>query len=274
MNTNEHQVNHRTMLRNASIVVFGGVCAILMANRIIQWISDWNEPSIFPGFRIMSYLCFPVLYFWAGMLLRFWKDNPKRWVKLIVLGLSLYCLFRYVHRAENWWFIGHLYFSVIGLGYLTPLKNVVPASQSTGWISLLMLLLSMFCYTTIATVKERFLWRDVLIPEHPDMELMLETILIYAEPLMTIVILFLLTQFAFSQIAQSLGAQDWFKGMIAVPCIFAFLCACQNLFTQRFIYTIHDLRYSPMLCFIVQPVTVWLIVSAVRRIKKIRERKA
>lgn len=275
MDTIKQSTDTRMLLRNATLVVFGGVCVVLLANHIINRMSGWNEPSVFPGFRIMSLLCFPVLYFWLGMLLRFWKENPKWWIQVLVLGISLSCLYRYRHHAGNWWFIGNLCFSVMGFGYLLPPKKVIPAMQDAGWISLLMLLLSVFCYTTIATVKDRLLWRS-LIPEHPDMELMMETILVNAEPLMTLVVLYFVVQFAFSRISQFLGAQHWFKGLIAVPCIINFGGACTNLFGHLnlfFIYPVRHIFWNAMLMFFVQPVTIYLIIVVSRYWRNFRKPK-
>lgn len=85
----EHNTEMRTskeLYTNASVIIGGAVCLVLMANNIIRRMSDWNEPSVFPGFRIMCGLCFPILYFWIGTLLRNWIKEPKWWFKILIAG--------------------------------------------------------------------------------------------------------------------------------------------------------------------------------------------
>ena len=93
-----------------------------------------------------------------------------------------------------------------------------------------MILLSVFCYTAQTTVKNRLLWGAV-IPEHPDMEIMMETILVNAEPLMVIITTYFVAQFAFSEVGQMLGSQVWFRGIVAVPCLYAFFGYLSRLIT-------------------------------------------
>ena len=69
----------KQLYTNASIVIGGAVCAVMMANHFINQMSYYGQPSVVPGFRIMSYLCYPLLYYWAGMLLRAWKKDPEWW---------------------------------------------------------------------------------------------------------------------------------------------------------------------------------------------------
>lgn len=57
---------NKTLYTNASVIIGGAVCAVLMANSLFGRMSDWNEPSVFPGFRIMCGLCFPHTLFLGG----------------------------------------------------------------------------------------------------------------------------------------------------------------------------------------------------------------
>ena len=252
--------------KNASLIVYGAVCAVLMANNLIGKMSHLNEPSVIPGFWVMAGLCYPILYCWFGMLLRLWKQNPKWWIQIIVAGISVFCIYRYRHFAENWQFIGFLYFAMAGIGYLIPPKALVDSTRNRGWISLILIALSVFCYTALATAKIRLLWGP-LMPEHEDMELMLETILVNAEPLMVIVVAYFVGQFGFSRIAQDLGSKKWFIGIIAVPCIYTFIGAIVSLFSINHIF------YRPLLWFIVQPITVYLFVFLVRLLKERKKKK-
>jgi len=235
--------------------------------------SDWDQPSVFPGFRIMCGLCFPILYFWVGTLLRTWIKDPKWWFQIIIAGASIYGMYFYRHYAENWGYADALYLSMAGIGFLIPHKILLSSSQNRGWLSLVMILISVFCYTALTTVKDRLLWGPV-IPEHPDMELMMETILVNAEPLMVIITTYFVAQFAFSEIGQILGSQVWFRGIVAVPCLYAFLGYLSRLITQRlFFVAINYVYFSPLMWFIVQPVTIYLVVFLFRLIREHRKRK-
>lgn len=266
-----NQSINNTLYTRASIVVFGGVCAILMANQLLMHMSNWDEPSVFPGFRFMAKLCYPILYFWIGLLLRARKE-PKWWVQLIVLLVSAFFMYRYLHRISEWWFVGHLYLALAGIGYLIPTKIYLGYVRNQGWISIVMLLLSIFCYTAIEVVKNRLFWRPI-IPEHPDMALMMKTILGYASPMMTIVVIYFVVQFAFSQESQYLGSQSWFRGIVAVPCIFMFLGEMFDLQYWYHFYMISHAMYSSFLRFIVQPITIYLFIVGYRYFRELRKKK-
>jgi hypothetical protein len=272
----EYNTEMRTskeLYTNASVIIGGAVCTVLMANNIIGRMSDWNQPSVFPGFRIMCGLCFPILYFWVGTLLRAWIKDPKWWFQILLAGASIYCMYFYRHYAENWGYADALYLSMAGIGFLIPPKILLSSYQNRGWISLVMILLSAFCYTALTTVKDRLLWGPV-IPEHPDMELMMETILVNAEPLMVIIAIYFVAQFAFSEVGQKLGSLAWFRWVVAVPCTYVFLGYLSRLFTMRmFFFANHWVYYSPIMWFIVQPVTIYLVVFLYRVIREHRKMK-
>lgn len=262
MNTN------KTLYTNASVIIGGAVCSVLMTNNILGRMSDWNEPSVFPGFRIMCGLCFPILYFWVGMLLRTVLKNPKWWFQLLQAGLAIFCLYSYRHFAENWGYADALYISMAAIGFLIPPKTILSASQNKGWISLVLIALCAFCYTALTTVKDRLLWGPI-VPEHPDMELMMETILVNAEPLMVIITIYFVAQFAFSEVAQKLGSQTWFRGIIAVPCIYTFLGYFNKMLTWgMFGVASQYVYYSPLIFVIVQPLTIYLVVFCSRLLRE------
>ena len=264
---------NKTLYTNASVIIGGAVCAVLMANSLFGRMSDWNEPSVFPGFRIMCGLCFPILYFWVGMLLRRKIQKPKWWFQVLLAGVAVFCLYRYRHFAENWGYADALYIATALIGFIIPPKILLSAAQNKGWISLILICLCAFCYTALTTVKDRLLWGPI-VPEHPDMELMMETILVNAEPLMVIITIYFVAQFAFSEVAQRLGSQTWFRGIVAVPCIYCFLGYFSRLFTMRmFGLAINYVFYSPLMWFIVQPITIYLIVFCSKLIKERRKSK-
>ena len=127
----EHNTDMKTnkeLYTNASVIIGGAVCAVLMANNIMGRISDWNEPSLFPGFRIMCGLCFPILYFWVGTLLRTWIKEPKWWFQILIAGATIYGMYFYRHYAENWGYADALFLSMAGIGFLIPPKILLTKS--------------------------------------------------------------------------------------------------------------------------------------------------
>lgn len=237
----------KVLYTNASVIIGGAICTVLMANNIIGRMSDWDQPSVFPGFRIMCGLCFPILYFWVGTLLRSWIKDPKWWFKILIAVASIYSMYFYRHYAENWGYADALYLAMAGIGYLIPPKILYSSFQNNGWLSLVMILLSVFCYTALTTAKNRLLWGAV-IPEHPDMEIMMETILINAEPLMVIITTYFVAQFAFSEVGQMLGSQVWFRGIVAVPCLYAFFGYLSRLITHRMFFLQSATCITVLLC--------------------------
>jgi hypothetical protein len=262
----------KQLYTNASIVIGGAVCAVMMANHFINQMSYYGQPSVVPGFRIMSYLCYPLLYYWAGMLLRAWKKDPEWWIQVIVAGVSLYCLYRYRHFAENWHYNSYLFFTMAGIGYLVPPGVYLGSSHNRGWISLLMAAMTAFCYTALATVKERLLWGPI-IPGHPDMELMMETLLVNAEPLMVFIMTYFVMQFSFSRIAQKMGSLSWFRGIVAVPCVYMFFATLFRMITYRMVIMIDHVCFITLEWFIVQPMTVYLVVFLSRLFRERRKGK-
>lgn len=258
-------MNDTKQYKNASLIVFGAMCAILMVNNLVGKMSGWNEPSVIPGFWAMAGLCYPLLYCWLGVLLRAWKPEPKWWIQLLVAGVSMFCICRYLCPDEGWRFIVFLYLAMTGIGYLVPPMALENSSRNKGWISLIMVALSAFCYTTLAVAMQR-LQKGPLMPEHEDMQEMLATISMIAEPLMAVIVAYFVVQFSFSRIAQDLGSQSWFIGVVAVPCIYTFIVSVLRLVPPRWTLCVDSMFYSPVLWFIVQPVTVYLAISLFRRL--------
>lgn len=110
------------------------------------------------------------------------------------------------------------------------------------------------------------------MPEHEDMQEMLATILVVAEPMMVMIVAYFAVQFSFSRIAQNLGGKNWFIGVVAVPCIYTFIVSVLRLLPQRWTFCVDSMFYSPVLWLIVQPVTVNLAISLFRRLVILKKR--
>ena len=102
---------------------------------------------------------------------------------------------------------------------------------------------------------------------------MMETILVNAEPLMVIIVTYFVAQFAFSSIAQNLGSQVWLRWIVAVPCLYTFIGYLSRLLPRPFYFAINYVYYSPLMWFIVQPITIYLVVFFIRLIRERRKKK-
>ena len=110
------------------------------------------------------------------------------------------------------------------------------------------------------------------MPEHEDMQEMLATIFMIAEPLMAIIVAYFVVQFRFSRIAQNLGSRSWFIGVVAVPCIYTFIVSVLRLLPPRWTFCVDPMFYSTVLWLIIQPVTVYLAISLFRRLVILKKR--
>ena len=126
-----------------------------------------------------------------------------------------------------------------------------------------MVAISAFCYTAITVALQRLL-KGPLMPGHEDMQQMLAAILVVAEPMMIMIVAYFVVQFSFSRIAQNLGGRNWFIWVVAVPCIYTFICSVASLFPVRSSIMID----CPVLWFVIQPVTIYLTITLFRHLKK------
>ena len=257
----------KSMYVNASVIICGGVCLVRAITHFMLRASDWSESAI-PGLVFMSDLCYPLLFTWIGLLLRGWKPESKWWVQLAVLLIAIYGLCRYCDWTADHWQIVHLDFAMIAMGYLIPPESLKLEGEKTGWLSLIMLMLSVFCYTAVSVAKQRLQWGD-LMPEHQDMEKLLEALLWVAEPLLGLISAYFVIQFSFSSTAQNLGGQQWIRVLVAAVCGLSFIWAIQFFFMMfhRWTYMANYVYYSPILSLLVQPISVYLIIAVYRRAK-------
>ena len=66
--------------------------------------------------------------------------------------------------------------------------------------------------------------------------------------------------------------RSWFIGMVAVPCIYTFIASAIRLLSSRWNFYVDSMCYSPVMWFIVQPVTAYLVISLFRRLVILKKR--
>lgn len=258
-------IKTKSMYANASVIICGGVCLVRVITQIMLKASDWSDPAI-PGLVFMSDLCYPILFAWIGMLLRGWKPESQWSVQLVVLFAAFYGLYRYCDWTADHWHIVHFNFALMALGYLIPPRSLKLEGEKAGWSSLIMLILSVFCFTAVSVAKQRLLWGD-LMPEHQDMEKLIEALLWMAEPLLGLISAYFVTLFAFSSTAQDLGSLRWIRLFVVLVCILSFILAIKFLLMlfHCWVYMAGYVYYSPLLSVLIQPVAVYLIIAVYRK---------
>jgi len=247
---------------NASILLAGGACLAAFINVLVNAASLYE--SALPGWSFMCGLCTPILCIWVGLLLRLRFRTPRWWVQVLVLLAVLFFLYRFRHFLNYWfWWKSNpnLYLAMLGIGYLVPLGMLEEARRRKGWEYLVMLLLSVFCYTAVAVVNSRLHYMTQM-PELQEMELLMERLANDAEPLLVILAAYFAFMFSFSGLGQLLGGKAWFRGLVAVPAVCTFVMTLGNAAFHRWGYFLIPL--------LVNPITVYLAVVLGRLIKRKR----
>lgn len=251
---------------NASVIICGAVCLVRVIAHYLFQFSDWNDPVV-PGVDSMVGLCYPVLFAWIGLLLRRWLPMPKWWVKLLITAICAYCLFRYRDWNAEHWYAAHLYIVMAGVGYLISPADLSLENQKRGWSSLSLALFSVFCFTAVAVIMRRLMWGH-LMPEHEDMEMLLEKLTWVTEPLLCIISAWFILHFSFSSLAQKIGDQKWFRIIAAIACIFSLIFALRFCLMglHRWNVMMAWVYYNPLLMLAVQPVNIYLYIAIYRRL--------
>ena len=251
---------------NASVIICGAVCLVRVIAHDLFQSSDWND-SVVPGVYSMVGLCYPVLFAWVGLLLRQWLPIPKWWIKLLITALCAYCLIRYCDWNAEHWYAAHLYIVMAGVGYLISPADLSLENQKTGWGSLSLGLFSVFSFTAVAVIKQRLLWGD-LIPEHTDMEQLLEALARVTEPLLCIISAWFILHFSFSSIAQKISAKKWVLIISGAACVLSLYIALRFClsFIPRGDVMMAWVYYNPLLMLAVQPVNVYLYIVIYRKL--------
>ena len=252
---------------NASVLLSGVTCLAMIVNHLANEASMYE--SVLPGWSFMCGLCTPLLCVWVGILLRRRFPNPRWWVQTLILLIVLFLLYRYRHFLNYWyWWKSnlYLYLAMIGTGYLVPTRMLVETGRRKGWEYLVLLLMSVFCYTAVSVVNHRLHYMSVM-PELQEMEQLMERLANDTTPLLVILTAYFAVMLSFSKIGQHLGESSYFRGFVVVPALFTFLALLGNLIPS---YWRWDLFLLPIL---VNPITVYLVVvlGNLKRRKKMKE---
>lgn len=256
----------KDLYANACVVIAGAVCTVLVVSHIVSRLSPWNGPSVLPGWRFLASLCYPILYGWIGILLRAWKPQAKWWIQVLVAVWSGMMLDLSLTTGGNWGDASALDIAMVGFGFLIPPESIRVASRDKGWVPLVMVLLSAFCYTAVDVARDRLVMY-VTMPNYLDMESKLQNVLSIATPLMAMVTAWFAAQFSFSGMAQKMGSKQWLRWVVLVPCLITFVGATVNLVKMSSDYMVRYIYYSPRMAFFAQPVLVGAVAWCLRWIR-------
>ena len=249
--------------KESSALMAGTACAVMMLNHINNL---FDRPI--PGLNPVGELAQFILFLWVGLLIGS-RMKPRRWLTGLIALVTLYLLYLSRHYDYYWQaLLPALHLTMLGVGILWPKRMLGHASEEKGWESLPFLLATVFCFTACSVVRDRLL-HNAMMPEHRDMEQLMQDLMRNVVPLTAILAGCFAVRFSFSEWGRRLGACPWFRGFVAVPAVMVFIATLVNCS-----WGIGIAGYLPLLrllSVLVQPVTIWLIVSAVRRIKKRRE---
>ena len=248
----------KTIYTNASFTLAGAACAVMLAGSVLHKVGHVG------GLHHLSYLCYPLLACWAGILLRRALPSPRWWVRGLVLCAA--AAFLYLYRGTpdnfNWDYRQFLCLAAAALGYLVPPEELRRAGDANGADAFAMTAVSAFCFAAVHLVKER-LSLHFFIPDHPGMEALMESAIVVAEPLMVLPVLHFAVRFSFSKAGMAIGGKDWARVVLAVPMITVFLTVLVDWIAHPYVMCYH----SPIQV-LVQPVAVWLVAMLAGTVRK------
>lgn len=252
-----------TTYKNASYVMAGLACLVLLLSTLFWRMGDDGQ-SLVPGFHYLVGIAYPALAAWVGILIRS-RFKPGKWwthVPLLILAVTFITIY-IILRAKPWWEVRlYLCLAMIIIGYLIPPRELESLSENGGGNDFALLLITSFCFTAISVVKYRFQW-GTIVPDHPDMEELLERLLVVTEPLMVFMVVYFSVRFSFSRSGLSLGSREWLQGILWVPCSIVFYFTIIDVFGSPYFA-----RDTAWIVLGIQPCPVYLVAVTIRCAEK------
>ena len=252
------------MYKNASYSLAGGVALVTLANEIIWYFSESISNPAVPGFHYLVGLITPLLCLWCGILIRiaFYKVfSPSWWIKTIVTCVTLFFLVNTIIHSGILPGDLALFLTMMGLGSLIPPKRLERASELSLWRISIPTLIAVFCYVAVVVTRRRLLWGDVM-PDYPDMEMVLEVLMDFAELGMLMLCMYFIVQIAFSKEGVAIGEKKWVRWAVIILSVLQL----RNVL----VFIGHWHWFELMVRTLVQPATVgliYLICKGVGRLK-------
>lgn len=259
------QINKQTF-KNASFVMAGGACLIGLVGHYLRI----DGPFHVRGIQFITSLVIPTLCFWVGMLIRYKVGKPKWWVLAIAGVAMLASLFfaRHTVNGLNWSEIRFLWYFLILLGFLLPWNYLYERRDKDGYVSVVLLVITVFTYAAIELCWQR-MGTSIMLPKYADIATLLLVVTTNILPIAAIPPVFFAAMFSFSNAGQWLGEKKWFRWIVGVATVVVFMMQL-----SRPLFPIFSQWTAPnWIIVLVQPVTVYLIIVIRRIIRKLRKKE-
>lgn len=254
-------MSSNTQLSNASILIYGASLFFIVANAIMWRFVPYEKMPVIPGFNYLPGIAWALFFFCPGVLLRSLWPKVKWWIQLPVLLIGVFFLCRYI-SFQGWSTsaVPNMYAALFCFGFVAPLESIRTAKNDKGWFTIILLAALVFCDVAISVVNWRLQWwGEAIRPEFADMWRLMLWLTSATEPVLKIVVVYLVALFSFSKIGQWLGRQRWLKWFVIAAAIWVYLPNLVNMIGR------YDIWYFSSR-FIVQPVNILLFVALYRRL--------
>ena len=249
---------------NATFLMAGGACLIGLIGHFLR--IDLHVK----GIQFVTSLMIPALCFWVGMLIRYKVGKPKWWVVAIatVLMVAAYGYSFYAINHFNWISIFYQWWGLVLLGFILPWDYLYQRRDPDGIKSGILLLISVLVFSVLDLTHERMTIVSMPSPVD-DLGTLLSSITLYVLPLATIIPVYFAAEFSFSKAGQWLGEKKWYRWIIGIVAVYAFL----QTITGMMMSPRWDVQMWQLTQLFVQPVTIYLIIVICRIIRKLGKKE-
>ena len=252
---------------NASFSLAGAACLLHIA---CQYFCPAYYGGLFhiKGFWYLSNLVVPMLCFWVGMLLRWKFDHPKAWlVALVALAAVVeYGIYVWLQISNPWLLnASHLRFAVFLTGFVLPWKYLSRTGDPDGWKSLALCMLSMLVFCVVNYVSAPA--NQAGYPTQ--MKIAIEVVW----PVALLLPIWFAAEFALSKAGQWLGGQKWYRWIAGFAAVWYFIGATVSIVDSFILPRSWESALLPWIVFLVQPVTVYLVILLVQTIQAHKQTK-
>lgn len=249
-------------IKKSSFVLAGGACLIGLIGHYLRI----DGPLHVRGIQFLTSLVVPTLCFWVGMLIRYKVGKPKWWVLAIAGVAMLASLFfsRHTVNILHWMEIRFFWYFIALAGFLMPWNYLYERRDKDGYVSAVLLVITVFTYAAIELCWQR-MGTSIMLPKHEDIATLLLVVTTNILPIAAIPPVFFAAMFSFSNAGQWLGEKKWLRWIVGIAAIASFIGILPGL---RFDLTLDPLYLTRWVQLFVQPVTIYLIIVICRIISK------
>lgn len=253
--------------KNASFVMAGGACLVGLIGHFLYH----DGPLHVRGIQFLTSLVIPTLCFWVGMLIRYKVGKPKWWA-LAIAGVAMLASLYFSRHTVNilhWMEIRLFWYFIALVGFLMPWNYLYERRDKNGYISTVLLVITVFTYAAIELCWQR-MGTSIMLPKHEDIATLLLVVTTNILPIAAIPPLFFAAMFSQSDAGQWLGEKKWFRWVVGIAAAVSFLGILPDL---RFDFTLDPLFLTRWVQLFVQPVTIYLIIVICRIIRKLSKKE-